>query len=905
MSDFPLNPEQLEAARSREGVFIIPSCPGSGKTRTLVERVKSMIEDGYPADSILALTFTAKAAEEMSDRADLKSEEKVFRTFHSFCRELVFREASSLPFELLEAPPEPGKQRKLLGSLCRSNKLDFKKLTGYISSQKRKGASFDEAMEHALGAEGLRLAIAYKQYELQCRAAGWLDFDSMLIESVRLLETNKEVRDRWQFKFCHPPGTLVAVSGQYKSKSRKIKIIKQVPIENLVNGDTVLSWDRRRKRVPVEKPKTVKVGSRLYDGDLLTVVSGDKSVEVTPEHRFWVRMVNTDDKYVVYLMWKEGVGFRVGTTSLKRKLGGNGFWQRCRSEEATSGWILRVCSSNHEAHMWEEIYSLQYQIPEREFPHSYLSDADRVRSCKIFKTIDSSGGYGCLKDLGLLFLYPFYRSGVFNKKGSKPHKAGYFMTAAANIIPNLMRLPLPDEQASDLITEVKKRKYVGPVFSLAVEKDHTYVANGLVVGNCLVDEAQDTDDIQWKLVRLISETHGNIFAVGDEEQLIYEWRGAEADGLTKFQLRFPGCKSIFLFRNYRSTSEIVAFCKKFAPKKSELIDRMVSEVGSGPVPRVLRYGSDSDEASKTLSSILEPDKSAILTRTNRQLARFENACIDRGIKYNLLGKSGFWTRPEVKYLLAYMQASIFPTDAAVKTIIQSPYRETKYLKKKDLTAALKDKDDRDRAIGKPVPYISSMTDQEILKQFEPNQQDNIKRTQSFIRSFKMRETKDATQVLQDVLDKADVRTYYETEEEGDGDNDAIENINELSKIAGRYKTVPDFLDHARRAIAASRKSKQARLSLSTIHQSKGKEWDHVFVAGVNHEVLPHKRGQIMEERRIFYVACTRAAKTLTVSFFGVPSVFLKDVYTPGDEDQNNRLPPPGFKGQPTLFEGLD
>lgn len=614
MSDFPLNPEQLEAARSREGVFVIPSCPGSGKTRTLVERVKSTIADGYPADTILALTFTAKAAEEMSDRAGLSGEEKVFRTFHSLCREIVFREASSLPFELKEAPPEPGKQRKLLGTLCRNNKLDFKKLTGYISAQKRKGTSFDEAMEQARGAESLRLAIAYRQYENQCRAEGWLDFDSIIIESVRLLETNKEVRDRWQFKFV------------------------------------------------------------------------------------------------------------------------------------------------------------------------------------------------------------------------------------------------------------------------------------------LVDEAQDTDDIQWRLVKLVSERDGNVFAVGDEEQLIYEWRGAEADGLSKFQQRFPGCRSIYLFRNYRSTEQIVEFCKKFAPKKSELIERMVSEVGAGDNPRVVKWESDSSEASGILGSILYPERSAILARTNRQLARFENACIDRGIKYSLLGKSGFWTQPEVKYILAYMQASVFPTDAAVKTIIQSPYRETKYLKKKDLIEALK---------GGQEPYIKRMGTQEILSQFEAPQPDNIRRTQSFIRSFKAKEGVQPSQVMQDILDRADILTYYETEEEGDGDNDAKENINELSKIGGRFKSVPDFLDHARRAIAASRKSNQPRLSLSTIHQAKGKEWDHVFVVGVNHEVLPHKRGQLAEERRIMYVACTRASKSLTLSFFGVPSVFLKDVYTPELQDENNRQPLPGFQGQANMFEGLD
>lgn len=624
MSSFPLNPEQLEAVKFREGCAVVMSGPGSGKTRTTVERVNSMLEEGYASDVILALTFTREAAQEMAKRGDLGDGQKIFRTFHSFCLELIHREASKLPFELLHAPPEAGQQRKLLGTLCRSNKLDYKKLTGYISAQKRKGASFDDAMENAKGAEGMRLALAYRQYETTCRKEGWLDFDSMLIESVRLLETNKEVRDRWQFKFV------------------------------------------------------------------------------------------------------------------------------------------------------------------------------------------------------------------------------------------------------------------------------------------LVDEAQDTDDIQWRLVKLVSERDGNVFAVGDEEQLIYEWRGAEANGLSKFQQRFPGCHSIYLFRNYRSTKEIVAFCKKVAPRESELINRMVSEVGNGAVPRVVRYLSDSDEASKTLSSILEPERSAILVRTNRQLARFENACIDRGIKYNLLGKSGFWTRPEVKYLLAYAQASIFPSDAAVKTIIQSPYRETKYLKKKDLIAALDDYAKREKAsVGKSTPYIKLMTDLEILRQFTDVQCENIRRAAQFIRSFQSRTQDPASTVLQNVLDRADVRTYYETEEEGDGDNDAIENINELSKVAGRFQSVSGFLDHARKAIAASRKSKQPRLSLSTVHQAKGKEWDHVFVAGVNHEVLPHKRGQIEEEKRIFYVACTRAAKTLTVSFFGMPSVFLKDLWTPEVQEEIDKLPPPGFQGQAGLFEGLD
>lgn len=622
MSKFPLNPEQQQAVNAREGYFVCMAGPGSGKTRTVVERVNDILEEGYLPEQLLATTFTREAAQEMAKRAGLSEDQHIFRTFHSLCLEIVHHERRYLPFTLLHAPPEAGQQRKLIGTLCRANKLDFKKLTNYISTMKRNGVEPEQAMKDTRGAEGLRLALAYKQYEEGCRREGWLDFDSMLTESVKLLEKHPEVRARWQYRFI------------------------------------------------------------------------------------------------------------------------------------------------------------------------------------------------------------------------------------------------------------------------------------------TVDEAQDTDDVQWRLVQLLSEEHKNVFAVGDEEQLIYAWRGAKPNGLSNFSKRFPNPTVIYLFRNYRSTDEIVAFCKGMAPSKSELVARMVSERGSGVQPRVVRYNSESEEATRIIGCCDEPEASAILCRTNRQLSRFENACIDRGIKYNLLGKSGFWTQPEIKYLLAYTQAASFPSDAAVKTIIQSPFRETKYLKKRDLVQAIESVAKRDKAAtGSAHPYIMIMTEPEVLGQFEGHQQDNIRRAAHFIRSFQNPNVT-ASVALQNAINRADVMTYYETEEESDGDNDAKENINELTKVAARFGDVRSFLEHARKAIAASRRSKSARLTLSTVHQAKGKEWDHVWVAGVCRDILPHKRGELQEEKRIMYVACTRAAKTLTVSFYGTASDFLEGLWTPEQQAEIDKQPVFGFNGQAGLFEGL-
>jgi len=578
--------------------------PGSGKTRVITERHKRLSAlDGR----ILNLTFTRQAASEMAKRAGLDDEQTVFRTFHSFCRELIYREAEHLGFELIAAPPEQGKIVKLLGTLCRQfGGLKYKDLSQFISEQKRKGI----APEFARGRGSF--VLAYQEYEAACRRQGWLDYDSMIVETANLLEKNADVRARWQFD-----------------------------------------------------------------------------------------------------------------------------------------WIQ-------------------------------------------------------------------------------------------------------------------------------------------------VDEAQDTDIVQFKIIKLLSEAHKNVFLVGDEEQLLYSWRGAVPDSLSNFTDLFPGGRFFYLFRNYRSTPEIVEFCKENAPKQSELILRLRSERDSGLRPSITRYGSDSEEAERVISSIFQPESTAILARTNRQLARFENVCIDRGIKYNLLGKAGFWTQPETRNVLALLQASVYPTDAAVATIIQCPYHCTRYLRKRDVVDRIKS----ERKDGDERSYIEILSDSEVFKGFPENQQENIRRLQAFVRSLRASSVESASETLKRVLNVSDVLTYYETEEESDGDNDAAENLNELYKVSVRFQNAKEFLEFARRAIAASRKSKQKRLTISTCHQAKGREWDTVFLVGVADGILPHKRSEsIEEERRIFFVGCSRAAQNLHISFFGSKSPFL-DRY----EHQEGKSVV-GFRGQPTLFEG--
>jgi superfamily I DNA/RNA helicase len=304
-----------------------------------------------------------------------------------------------------------------------------------------------------------------------------------------------------------------------------------------------------------------------------------------------------------------------------------------------------------------------------------------------------------------------------------------------------------------------------------------------------VDECQDTDTVQFRLLQLVFD--GNIFAVGDENQLIYEWRSAQAGNLTNFGKKFPGAKLLFMGQNFRSTQKLVSFFKDILPEDNGIASRMMTENDHGIEPTITRYRDDQEEAVQTLRKIADPVNTAVIARTNRQLFLFQRICISRGIKYKILGKKDFFEENEVKKLLNLAKES--------------------------------------------------------------------------------RDMRPANEVLSDLIMKHNLLHIYR----GSGnpmDSDPAENLNSIVKMAAGKGTIPEFLDRLRRLTHARKSAKG--LTLSTVHQAKGREFDHVYVVGCSQGKMPHKEGEIGEERRIFFVACSRAAKTLNISFYGNASEFL-------------------------------
>lgn len=535
-----LNSEQRAAVESIDGDTVVISGPGSGKTRVLVERYLRMRMRGIPDRDILNLTFTASAAKEMVERVGLLNSEEVFRTFHSFCLDLMKRERAFIPFPTCPTIiPVRGEQFMLMKDLLKIYPpiTSYHALSDRISEWKAENVSPEEALNQEFNAGiGYFYALAYRDYEKKCREQGWLDFDSLMKEAVNLLETNEDVRKRNQ------------------------------------------------------------------------------------------------------------------------------------------------------------------------------------------------------------------------------------------------------------------RKYIA------------------------VDECQDTDTTQFRLLQLLYA--GNIFVVGDENQLIYEWRSAQSGNLSNFSRTFTGAKTLYLGQNYRSTGRLVEFFKTILPVDNGLASHMTSMRPVGEAPRFIRYWGEDEEANEILNEVTDRDivdDSAVLARTNRQLQLIQRRAMSRNIKAEILGKKNVWQENEVKHLV-------------------------------DLTKE------------------------------------------------KLMDPRPAAIVMQDLIKEHNLAHRYSNTKSNPMEKDPIENLNDIVRMAGRKSretgrplSVLQFLEWLRKITYMRRTKTEPILTLSTVHQAKGREWKHVFIVGCNQGVMPHKDGDLTEESRIFFVACSRAADELQISFTGNRSQFLnqvqEEIETFGEENE--------------------
>ena len=389
----------------------------------------------------------------------------------------------------------------------------------------------------------------------------------------------------------------------------------------------------------------------------------------------------------------------------------------------------------------------------------------------------------------------------------------------------------------------------------------------------MVDEYQDTNRPQYDLLRLLTESHDNVCVVGDEDQSIYSWRGAEIRNILDFERDFPNAKTIRLEQNYRSTGRILEAAGAVVANNQARKGKQLWTEGAEGAKIVFYQGDDAesealfvaDQINKHLSDNPE-SRAAVLYRTNSQSRQFEEALRRYGRKYQVIGGVSFYQRAEVKDLIAYLKAAQTPEDAvALQRIINTPARGVGKTTIEALLAhAASDKISLWEAICRSVEE----------HRFPPRAHAALKGFWQLIKLMQQKLTDEPIdEALRWVYDETSYRRMLEADPSIEAES-RRENIAELFNAAAdaaqRDESVQAFLDHAALVSEADKVDDRSQVTLMTLHNAKGLEFPWVALAGMEEGLFPHSRSledetALEEERRLCYVGMTRAEQQLTLT----------------------------------------
>ncbi len=397
----------------------------------------------------------------------------------------------------------------------------------------------------------------------------------------------------------------------------------------------------------------------------------------------------------------------------------------------------------------------------------------------------------------------------------------------------------------------------------------------------LVDEYQDTNSLQFELIRLITEKSKNIAVVGDEDQSIYKWRGADISNILNFEKHFPNTKTIRLEQNYRSTQTILDVAG--AVVKNNLERKGKSLWTSNPRGGHVGYYQALDaeaEARWVAKKIVEHRRdefdirAAVLYRTNSQSRVFEEAMRRTELQYNIIGGFSFYERMEVRDIIAYLKLALNPNDSiALGRVINSPPRGIGKTTIDELERRAKDYElSLWETIGIAIEQPGDLGPRAISA---------LKNFRGIVNKLaKLADSPDGTskEPVSEVVRAAIIETGYEASLRGERTDEAegrLENLQELVNAAVDYdeqgiEGLREFIDHSALVSDQDDYKRDAPVTLMTVHSAKGLEFPLVFVVGLEDGLFPHSRSatdraELEEERRLAYVAMTRAERYLYVT----------------------------------------
>ena len=433
----------------------------------------------------------------------------------------------------------------------------------------------------------------------------------------------------------------------------------------------------------------------------------------------------------------------------------------------------------------------------------------------------------------------------------------------------------------------------------------------------LVDEYQDTNIAQYLWLRLLASSHQNICCVGDDDQSIYGWRGAEVGNILKFENDFKNSTVIRLEQNYRSTEHILGAASHLIHGNKERLEKTLWTDQSGGNKVKLIGHWDGDEEARWIGDEIEaaelgnsskdpvsPENIAILVRASHQMRAFEDRFMTIGLPYRVIGGPRFYERAEIRDAMAYFRAAISKEDGlALQRIINKPKRGIgdKAQQKINLEArnnnislldAAKSLCEKEELSGRAKKELKI-----LLTQLDRWHRISLDKTFNHI------------ELAEIILEESGYTDMWGNEKTPDAPG-RLENLKELVKALDQFENLQGFLEHVSLIMENETDDNALKVSIMTLHGSKGLEFKHIYLPGWEDGLFPSQRSMdesgkfgLEEERRLAYVGITRAEELCTISFvanrriFGqwqsaLPSRFIDEL----PEEHIEILTPPGLYG---------
>ncbi len=389
----------------------------------------------------------------------------------------------------------------------------------------------------------------------------------------------------------------------------------------------------------------------------------------------------------------------------------------------------------------------------------------------------------------------------------------------------------------------------------------------------LVDEYQDTNTAQYLWLRLLAQGRQNICCVGDDDQSIYGWRGAEVDNILRFERDFPGAAIIRLERNYRSTGHILAAASGLiSHNEGRLGKTLFTDDALGEKPAVTGLW-DSEEEARAIGEEIEDlqrkghalDEIAILVRASFQMREFEERFIAIGLPYRVIGGPRFYERAEIRDALGYLRLAAQPADdLAFERIFNLPKRGLG-----EATLQLL----HDHARRARVPLTQAAAAIVETEELKPKQRQALRSLLSDLsRWSNLIGSKPQGEVAEIILEESGYVDMWRKERSADATG-RLENLKELVRSMDEFPDLGAFLEHVSLVMDAATAQSSARVSIMTLHAAKGLEFETVFLPGWEEGLFPHQRSLddsgragLEEERRLAYVGLTRAKRRAKISF---------------------------------------